>query len=74
MTNDQRELVERLRNRHLLGDCQEAATTIEQLADRCGRLEAALRDISKGAKRYWREGEDAYQFAILADAALKEGT
>ena len=25
---------------------------------------------SKGAKRYWREGEDAYQFAILADAAL----
>jgi len=38
------------------------------------RLRAALRDISKGAKRYWREGEDAYQFAILADAALKEGT
>ena len=73
MTNEQRELVERLRNssnsmRH------DAADLIEQFAERCGRLEAALRDISKGAKRYWREGEDAYQFAILADAALKEGT
>jgi hypothetical protein len=45
MTNEQRELVERLRNRHLLGDCVEAATTIEQLAERCGRLEAALRAV-----------------------------
>jgi hypothetical protein len=44
------------------------------LQARIAALEAALRDISKGAKRYWREGEDAYQFAILADAALKEGT
>jgi hypothetical protein len=36
-------------------------------------LEAALRNISAGAKRYWREGDDAYQFAILADAALSSG-
>ena len=33
-------------------------------------LRAALTNISKGAKRYWREGDDAYQFAVLADAAL----
>ena len=42
MTNEQRELVERLRNssnsmRH------DAADLIEQFAERCGRLEAALR-------------------------------
>jgi hypothetical protein len=34
------------------------------------RLAAALRNISTGVKRYWREGEDCYQVAILADAAL----
>ena len=34
------------------------------------RYRAALETIPRGAKRYWREGDDAYQLAILADAAL----
>jgi chromosome segregation ATPase len=59
MTHEQRELVERLRNRHLLGDCQEAATTIEQLAERCGRLEGEIaeaeqeRDIARARATGW---------------------
>ena len=47
MTNEQRELVERLRGGNANGptwNCLmcEAATTIEQLAERCERLDAAL--------------------------------
>ena len=43
---------------------------VEKLKADNERLRKALRSISTGAKRYWREGDDAYQFAILADAAL----
>jgi hypothetical protein len=43
---------------------------VDRLEAENARLAAALRSISMGAKRYWREGDDAYQFAILADAAL----
>jgi hypothetical protein len=46
------------------------ASDYDVKAAECERLAAALRSISTGAKRYWREGDDAYQFAILADAGL----
>ena len=51
MTNEQRELVERLRNssnsmRH------DAADLIKQLAERCERLEAALTKISGGRDNF----------------------
>jgi hypothetical protein len=49
MTNEQRELVDQLRYRPVgttAAQMREAATTIEQLAERCERLEAALRKMA----------------------------
>ena len=54
MTNEQRELVDQLRYRPVAttaAQMREAAATIEQLAERCGRLEAALR-LAEFARDY----------------------
>ena len=71
MSEVQRYIVATLPGR-MTRDCVEVvkARDYDALKAENARLAAALRSISKGAKRYWYEGDDAYQFAILADAAL----
>ena len=75
MTNEQRELVERLRNssnsmRH------DAADLIEQLAERCERLEALLRGLVSVLDYFTmgQERESRDEWLPKARAALKEGT
>ena len=55
MTKEQQELVDQLRYRPVgttAAQMREAATTIEQFAERCGRLESALTKISRGRDNF----------------------
>jgi hypothetical protein len=83
VTDKDNELVRRLRGEWIDGSDwrafqpstfplgAQAADEIERLLADNERLRDALAIIDSGARRYWREGEDAYQFAIIARAALE---
>jgi len=68
------ELMEHDKVRDLLMDIREQlAVYAKAIMDKDAeikRLRQALKLIETGAKRYYREGEDSYQFAIIAQDAL----
>ena len=68
------ELMEHDKVRDLLMDIREQlAVYAKAIMDKdreIERLRQALKLIETGAKRYYREGEDSYQFAIIAQDAL----
>jgi tRNA C32,U32 (ribose-2'-O)-methylase TrmJ len=68
VTHEQQELVERLHalyRQHGTNYVQQAPATIGQLAERCGRLEAALRRIYflDHNEREWESVDEIKQFA-----------